>query len=311
MPRSTNSVSEVRGDLGKAAGSSPRVRRFRSINWSGPGNDRTTYSRRNAINELEDRLLVWPTVLEGGVRALFVPAEIANAGAGGDLEVARPKPVSVVGSEPPYRPPGRWRGTCWSSCSACSGRSRRRISIPWPRRARTSAEINRMLWNRGSDRPPVGYLEMLVDFAVNLGLIQEPEDGSTQFERTAAMRDWRSQELGRADRADPEYLDELAGFWTEGQGRQDVEPWNVDWRGFRVKLLSHLAALDKDKWYRLTDVAQWISEYDPGIIGPDATVAVSQRTSPTGPQPPPGERRLSDRRRDPVDSGLARLRPVA
>ena len=244
----------------------------------GSGSDRTTYSRRNAINELEDRLLVWPTVLEGGVRALFVPAEIANAGAGGDLEVTRPKPVSVVGSEPPYRPPGPLAWDLLVILQRMFGPLAPANLDPLAAPRSYLAEINRMLWNRGSDRPPIGYLEMLVDFAVNLGLIQEPEDGSTQFERTAAMRDWRSRSWAEQT-ARIRSIWMSSPMWIEGQGRQDVEPWNVDWRGFRVKLLSHLAALDKDKWYRVADVAQWISEYDPGIIGPDATVAVSHATA--------------------------------
>ncbi|HET7056073.1 MAG TPA: hypothetical protein VFI12_06395, partial [Thermomicrobiales bacterium] len=72
----------------------------------GAGSERAMYGRRNAINELEDRLLAWPTVLDGGARALFVPAEVANAEGNTGPDAARPKPVSVVGSEPPYRPPG-------------------------------------------------------------------------------------------------------------------------------------------------------------------------------------------------------------
>ncbi len=250
----------------------------------GTGNERTTYGRRNAINELEDRLLVWPTVLEDGVRALFVPAEIANAGTSGDLEIARPKPVSVVGSEPPYRPPGPLAWDLLVILQRMFGPLAPANLDPLAAPRSYLTEINRMLWNRGPDRPPIGYLELLVDFAVNLGLIQEPEDGSTQFERTSAMRDWRTKSW--ADQtARIRSIWMSSPVWIEGQGRQDVEPWNVDWRGFRVKLLSHLAALEKDKWYRVADVAQWISEYDPAIVGPDATVAVSHATAQPGQSP--------------------------
>lgn len=250
----------------------------------GTGNERTTYGRRNAINELEDRLLVWPTVLEGGVRALFVPAEIANASTSGDLEIARPKPVSVVGSEPPYRPPGPLAWDLLVILQRMFGPLAPANLDPLAAPRSYLTEINRMLWNRGPDRPPIGYLELLVDFAVNLGLIQEPEDGSTQFERTSAMRDWRTKSW--ADQtARIRSIWMSSPVWIEGQGRQDVEPWNVDWRGFRVKLLSHLAALEKDKWYRVADVAQWISEYDPAIVGPDATVAVSHATAQPGQSP--------------------------
>jgi hypothetical protein len=144
-----------------------------------------------------------------------------------------------------------------------------------------ATELNRMLWNRGTDRPPTSYIEMLIEFAVSLGLIREPEDGSAQFERTTAVREWRLKTWPeRTARIRSIWMS--SAFWVEGQGRQDIEPWNVDWRGFRVKLLSHLATLESDKWYRLTDVARWISDYDPGIIGPDATVALSHSGPETG-----------------------------
>lgn len=53
----------------------------------------------------------------------------------------------------------------------------------------------------------------------------------------------------------------------------------MDWRGFRIKLLNHLATLEPSNWYRVNDVAEWIVEYDPGILGAGATVAVSHAAS--------------------------------
>jgi hypothetical protein len=247
----------------------------------GDGNERTLYGRRNAINELEDRLLVWPTVLEGGVRALFVPAEIASAAVSGELDVSRPKPVSVIGSEAPYRPPAPLAWDLMVVLQRMFGPLAPPQLDPLVVPRAFAAELNRMLWNRGADRPPTSYLETLIEFAVNLGLIREPDDGSTQFERTAAVREWRLKSW-------PEQTARIrsvwmsSSFWAEGQGRQDVEPWNVDWRGFRIKLLSHLSTLESGKWYRLNDVARWISEYDLGIIGPDATVALSHTAPETG-----------------------------
>ena len=244
----------------------------------GAGNERTIYGRRNAIDELEDRLLAWPTVLDGGVRALFVPAEIASASMAADLDVARPKPVSVVGSEAPYRPPAPLAWDLLVVLQRMFGPLAPPHLDPLAVPPDFASELNRMLWNRGPDRPPVSYLEMLIEFALNLGLIQEPEDGSTQFERTAAVREWRRKSWAEQT-ARIRSIWMSSGFWVEGQGRRDIEPWNVDWRGFRIKLLSHLSTFEPGKWYRLGDVASWISEYDPGIIGPDATVALSH----TGP----------------------------
>jgi hypothetical protein len=247
----------------------------------GAGSERAMYGRRNAINELEDRLLAWPTVLDGGVRALFVPAEVANAEGNAGPDAARPKPVSVVGSEPPYRPPGPLAWDLLVVLQRMFGPLAPPNIDPLAAPGSFVAALNRMLWNRGGDRPPAGYIELLTELAISLGLIQEPEDGATQFERTPAIREWRlkswPEQTGRI-----RSLWMSSAFWIEGQGRQDVEPWNVDWRGFRVKLLGHLATLETGKWYRVRDVALWVSEYDPGIIGPDATIAVSHGVAQPG-----------------------------
>ena len=40
---------------------------------TGQGNDRTWFGRLTALNELEDRLLVWPTVVDGTTRAVLCP----------------------------------------------------------------------------------------------------------------------------------------------------------------------------------------------------------------------------------------------
>ena len=247
----------------------------------GTGNERTIYGRRNAIDELEDRLLVWPTVLEGGVRALFVPPEIANAAVASDQDVVRPKPVSVIGSEPPYRPTAPLAWDLLVVLQRVFGPLAPAQLDPLAMPRGFASELNRMLWNRGHDRPPVSYVEMLIDFAVSLGLLQEPEDGSAQFERTPAIREWRLKSWAEQT-ARIRSIWMSSAFWVEGQSRQDLEPWNVDWRGFRVKLLSHLSTLEKDKWYRLPEIARWISEYDPGIVGPDATVALNRTTPEPG-----------------------------
>jgi hypothetical protein len=246
----------------------------------GAGSERTLYGRRNALNELEDRLLIWPAVLGGSTRAYFVPAEIGGEATHVERDVIQPKPVSVIGSEPPYRP---MAPLAWDLAVALQRMfgplappNLDPLSVPRP----FASDLGRLFWNRGKEQPPVGYLELLVELAISLGLVQEPEDGATQFERTQAIRDWRLKSwLEQTARIRSVWMS--SGFWIEGQGRQDVEPWNVDWRGFRVKLLGHLAALDKDRWFRLSDISRWISDYDPGILGPDATVALAQSPATT------------------------------
>jgi hypothetical protein len=247
----------------------------------GAGTERTLYARRNALDELEDRLLIWPTVLDGGVRAMFVPPEIAGATAASEQDVIRPKPVSVIGSEPPFRPPAPMAWDLLVVLQRVFGPLAPAQLDPLAMPRGFAAELNRMLWNRGHDRPPVSYVEMLIEVAVSLGLLREPEDGSAQFERTPATRDWRLKSWAEQT-ARIRSIWMSSTFWVEGQSRQDLEPWNVDWRGFRVKLLSHLSTLEKDKWYRLPEIARWISEYDPGIVGPDATVALNRAAPEPG-----------------------------
>jgi hypothetical protein len=227
-------------------------------------------------------LLLWPTVLEGGVRALFMPVEIASVSAGAELGAARPKPVGVIGSEAPFRPPAPLAWDLLVLLQRMFGPLAPPQLDPLVLPRAFAAELNRMLWNRGADRPPISYIEMLIEFALNLGLIQEPDGSSSQFERTAAVREWRLKSWAEQT-ARIRSIWMSSSFWVEGQARQDIEPWNVDWRGFRIKLLSHLSTLDPGKWYRLSDVARWISEYDPGIIGPDATVALSHTGPDTAP----------------------------
>jgi hypothetical protein len=247
----------------------------------GPGNERTLYGRRNALNELEDRLLIWPTVLEGGVRAVFVPGDVDSGADVTERESIRPKPVSVIGSEPPFRPHAPLAWDLLVILQRMFGPLAPAQLDPLAISRPFAMELNRLLWNRGQQVPPVGYIEMLIDLAVGLGLLREPDDGSTQFERAGAVREWRLRTWSeQTARIRSVWMS--SGYWIEGQGRADVEPWNVDWRGFRVKLLGHLAGLERDKWYRLSDLARWISEYDPAILGPDATVALAQ--APADPQ---------------------------
>ena len=50
--------------------------------------------------------------------------------------------------------------------------------------------------------------------------------------------------------------------------------WQVDWQGYRVKLMHHLSSLEPDRVYRLSDLVSWIAEFDPELIGSRASVAV-------------------------------------
>ncbi|MDQ2683007.1 MAG: hypothetical protein M3Y37_05730, partial [Chloroflexota bacterium] len=157
----------------------------------GSGNERTLFGRRNALDELEDRLLVWNMVTDDGSRALFIPRDLDSASLGAGQETPLPKAVSVVGLAVPYRPtaPIAW------DLMVVLQRLFGPLAVPnvdplAPGRT-VLADLNQSFWNRGDDRPPVGYLEFLIELAVSLKLLEEPRDGASQFERTEEVREWR------------------------------------------------------------------------------------------------------------------------
>ncbi len=244
----------------------------------GSGNERTMFNRRNAINELEDRLLAWSMVTDDGTRALFVPLDVSQGQIAPATQATLPKPVSIIGGAVAYRPSAPLAWDLLVVLQRLFGPLAPPNLDPLALSRATALELNQMLWNRGEERPPLGYIEMMIELAMNLQLIEEPQDGASQFERTAEIREWRvkswdeqNSRIRRVWMASP--------YWIDGQSRQDIEPWNVDWRGFRIKLLNHLATLEPSTWYRVHDVADWIVEYDPGILGAGATVAVSHAAS--------------------------------
>jgi predicted transcriptional regulator len=240
----------------------------------GTGNDRTLFNRRSAINELENHLLAWSMVSDDGIRALVVPIDLGNVQPSAASGAPRPKPISVVGHVAPFRPESPVAWDLLVVLQRLFGPLATPNLDPLALGPEDAASINGMTWNRGSERPPVGYIEFLIDLAVNLKLLDEPQDGASQFERTAEIREWRtrtwdeqSSRIRRIWMASP--------YWIDGQGRTDIEPWNVDWRGFRIKLLNHMATLETDTWYRSIDVAEWIVAYDPGILGAGASIGMN------------------------------------
>ncbi|HRA46460.1 MAG TPA: helicase-associated domain-containing protein [Thermomicrobiales bacterium] len=231
------------------------------------GNDRTHAGRLAALNDLEDRLFVWPVVIDGQ-RAMFVPIQH-----GTEFEGAVPKPLVTNFPELSWRPeaPLAWDLTVvlqrLLSPIAPPGIN------PLQLTAAQAQELGPMLWNAPNGAIPPGYMEALLDLGVHLGLLEEPDDGSTSYERTDRIRSWR---LGpweeQADRVRGAWLNSQT--WIEGYAATTLEPWQVDWQAYRVKLLHHLSSLEPGRIYRLRDLTAWIGGFDPDIAGVRATVAV-------------------------------------
>lgn len=234
---------------------------------------------REALADLETALLVWHTYRPDGSRWLFVPAEIRA-------------PVPVDESVPPLTPlvtptvdVTSWRhphALAWDLLTVL----RELAAPPAPHGDRTAAfprvwlrALNRRLWNPGDDVPPLDYLDFLIELALAEGLLHR-RDGSDgpHLELTGGIREWR-------DRSFPEQMDRLRGWWLnsrdwiEGRGRADIEVWGADWRGFRRRLLPHLAELDPAAWYPVESVATWVAAREPALLGATFTAATARHTA--------------------------------
>ena len=244
------------------------------------GNDRTHFGRLTALNDLEDRMLIWPTVMNGA-RSMFVPVP-------GEAEVsgAIPKPLVSNFQQIAWRPesPIAWDLTVL--LQRLIGPLASPDLDPLELSVDESAMIARMLWNATDGVIPPSYLATLLDLAAALALVEEPDDGSTRYERTERTREWRLGPWGtQAGRLRSAWMN--AATWIEGDTSTGIEPWQVDWQGYRVKLLHHLSALEPDRVYRLSDLVTWIAEFDPELVGSRASVAVlhpsRMETDETGP----------------------------
>ena len=88
------------------------------------------------------------------------------------------------------------RPGCWSPIPAIVS-----PPPPWLRR------LNEGLWNRGTDAPPVGYLDFLVDLARVEGVLTGGDAAVEEpFQVSPTVRSWR-------DRSFPEQTERLRATW--------------------------------------------------------------------------------------------------
>ncbi|MGH2560254.1 MAG: helicase-associated domain-containing protein [Thermomicrobiales bacterium] len=229
---------------------------------------------RDALAELERALLVWHTYRPDGSRWLFVPADIRTPQPRHREELP---PLTPVAAEtvvpPPWRHPA---ALAWDLLTVLRQLTRphaprlhrdAEISRPWRRR------LNHQLWSHGTDLPPAGYVEFLLELAVAEGLLNEENRGPLLL--TPAIRAWR-------DRSFPEQMTRLrerwlgSASWIEGAGREEVQVWGADWRGFRRKLTGYLGALDAGAWHPIDVVAAWLAALDTELLGSTFTVATAR-----------------------------------
>lgn len=239
---------------------------------------------RAALAELESTLLVWHTYRRDGSRWLFVPAEIGRPGPADSTTLPPLAPIAAPAPpDPPWRPPD---ALAWDLLTLL-----REIADPdappWPAEADPPRprlrRLNRRLWHRGDELPPVGYLDLLVALALAENLLQrDGDDAHPILLPTTSGRQWR-------ERSFPEQTERLRRWWfastewIEGRARGEVEVWGADWRGARRKLaalLTHPAlAVEPGVWYGLDSVATRLAAHDPDFLGGTFTAATARHAT--------------------------------
>ena len=287
--------------LGAEGGPEPVTRVLEQAGYALPRPSDRDYQRNMArieaaLTELESVLLVFHTYRRDGTRWLFVPYEILHPG-----EVAATLPLRQLQPLPPDRAPAAeprpWFALPWDLLTVAREITEhgapvwvpgQAVSRPWQRR------LNSRLWFAGEEAPPAGYLGTLLALGLAVGvLVPSDQPLPAGSERHAirptiapGMREW----VRLGFEAPHQRLCEAwlsAEAWIEGREREEVEVWGADWAGFRHRLLEMLEGFDPVPWFGLDDLADWVAEQQPTLIGSTFTAA-SARAVPAG-----GDERLA------------------
>lgn len=255
---------------------------------------RTAQRLRDGLADLESALLVWHTYAPGGERRLFVPAEIRapRARAGSEPPALAPLAAETVAA-PPWRHPDALAWDLLTLLRALADVDAPRVAAVADLPRAWSRRLNRRLWVRGEDAPPAGYLDLLLALALAEGLLvrrhpADAPDDEPVLTLAPGIRAWR--DLSFPDQT-PRLRERWLALpeWIEAVGRGELAVWGADWRGFRRKLLGHLAALPtvagpgsgEDEpggaWFALDAVAAWVAARDPDLLGATFTAASARR----------------------------------
>lgn len=236
-----------------------------------PNQPRTAERLRIALGDLEDALLVWHTWLPDGTRALFQPIWQPPKPTPARDRQQPPEPVGVAPAQPAPKHPAalawdlltvlRWLGAgtpAVASLSSASMRARRRLDA--------------QLWNLGGEEPLPGYLEFLAALAEYDNLL-DPPDADTGVNRF--LRAWRGRSFGdQTSQLISWWLG--AATWIEAQDQEEVVVSGAFWPQFRRRLLVLLPELDPERWYRLDDLARWLSHRSADALGDAVQIATAR-----------------------------------
>ena len=251
------------------------------------GQEKTAVARlRAALTELESALLVWHAYQEE-TRRLFIPAEIRTPGEKPVAEL--PDLVAAqfdAVSNPPWRHP---HAAAWDLLTLLRIASDRQAPVweaggelpRWLIRA-----VQRRLWFRGADGPPVGYLELLQALGLAEGILAIDEQARPpRIVVGPRARAWRGQSFPAQTARLRERWLRLAR-WIEGEPAALVEIWGANWRGMRPRLMSALAdpkmGLLPGNWVTLESLAVRLAARLPTLLGSSFSAATARMGGEAG-----------------------------
>lgn len=264
------------------AGPMPMPEALAAAGLSQDDSDTTLAARRELLGELEARLLVVPTSLADGARALFVPQEIMQPGA---IPTMRPLPAlqPLREAEVVVGPEINAIAIAWDMLTVMREIQATGAPVWVPGEAISQAwqrQLNGRLWLHGEETPPEGYLGMLLYLGLAVGVLEPgPRRPTVGAERnairprvTGRVREWRSESFaGQVAALRESWLN--AEPWVEAREREMIDVWGAQWSSFRRRLIEALAGLDGSHWLLVDDVASFIAEQDGGILGSTVMVA--------------------------------------
>jgi hypothetical protein len=236
-----------------------------------PNQPRTAERLRNALAELEEALLVWHTFLPEGGRALFQPMWEAPV-----VQPARNReePPRAVDAIPERNEPLDRHALAWDLLTLLRwlGAGTPAVASLPSATMRARRRFNELLWNRAAEEPLPGYLELLAALADQGNLLDPPD---VELRANPALRVWRSRTF-------TEQTAQLlfwwlgATIWIEALDQEEVVVSGAHWPQFRRRLLVLLPELEPDGWYRLDELARWLSVRSSDALGDSVQIATSR-----------------------------------
>lgn len=238
---------------------------------------------REALQALENALLVNHTWLEGGSRALFIPDELLNPQSVPvtiPLSPIEPLPAGTV----PEVEPKHTFALAWDVMTVV-----REIAAKGPPIWIPGQElpthwlrlINNRLWFRGESMPPDGYVALLLQLALDVGALEAAPRTPGQ-ERTAIKpvlgrnaRWWRGLSFTeQTERLRQAWI--AADTWIEGRESGEIGIRAADWARFRHRLLTAISRFDPDQWVLVRDASLRLADQDLNMLGDFFEVATGR-----------------------------------